>query len=208
MYTSDYFKEIVDFSPSPPLSCLRKKNCIYVPVLKAASTYFENLLLHNGWEKVDYNSIDWNNNFVFGFIMNPFTRYFKAVAHEVLYNFTNSRKFIEDNEKQILDKSNNNYFLLYTAHTIPITTIYGDKCKNINWITLDTSHDATEKLQHMLNGYNIKLDVPKGIHANKSSEEEHELYEYIRNLYEDNNFILLSMLKEDIKLYYSVLINS
>jgi len=208
MHTNHYFKKFVYFSPSSPLQCLKKENCIYVPVLKAASTYFRNLLLYNGWEKVDYNDIDWNNNFVFGFIMNPFTRYLKAFTHEILYNLTNSRKFIEDNEKKILDKYSNGHFLLYTAHTIPITTIYGDKCKNINWITLDTSHDATEKLQHMLNGYNIKLDVPKGIHANKSSEEEHELYEYIRNLYEDDNFILLSMLKEDIKLYYSVLINS
>lgn len=192
--------------PNPPLVCLKKENCVYVPVLKAASTYFENLLVHNEWQPIDYNHINWNKNFVFGFIMDPLTRYFKAVAHEILANLAGFENLIEKTKKELYNKDR--LFLLYTTHTIPITTVYEDRHNDIHWIVLDGAHDAVIDLQNLLNSHNIELNVPKNLHANKSDKAQNKVYENIQKLYENDHYLLSQLLKNDMKLYHSVLANS
>jgi hypothetical protein len=180
----------------------RRGRLVYAPVFKAASSYYTNLLEHNGWESILYTDVNWDHDHVFGFIMDPIKRYFKGLAQDLSGNIVNGEEFIEANEERIVTDT---HFLLYSYHTLPISTTHADHYYYIDWIPLDSDTHATVYLEQLLEQHDIKLNIPEKLHYHPSTDKKVELYEWTRNLWRDNNLLLLHLLKDDIELYNKVM---
>ena len=179
----------------------RRGKLVYAPVFKAASSYYTNLLEHNGWQAIKYIEVDWDNDHVFGFIMDPIKRYFKGLAQDLSHNIIDGKEFIEKNKESIVTDTQ---FLFFSYHTLPISITHADHYYAIDWIPIDNDSNATVYLEELLAPYDIKLDIPDHIFSHPSDSMKTELYEWTKSLWGNNNVLLLHLLKDDIELYNKV----
>lgn len=137
-----------------PIPTLRHGNLVYVRNLKCGSTFFyNNLLIAFGWEVINYDTINWQTDHVFGHLFDPIKRRHKGVAEFVdMCNLTD--EFITDVNLQNLLSSTP--FL--DRHAVAYTDIFKEKSHQIDWIPLAYSNQENIKHTQALLNYH-KLNV-------------------------------------------------
>lgn len=178
----------------------KNNNLVYVYVPKNASSYYSGLFEDNNWQKVRYREIDWQNDYVFGFLRDPVERYFKGLVEECwANNIVSVEQFIEDNRINI---ETENHFLLFTHHGLPVSMMLREYANKINWVPLTIDNNAY--VNDLCQKHNIVLDYSDHLNSFEANDEKNKMYNYFRSTFKENNLLLMHLLKDDIELYNRV----
>jgi hypothetical protein len=115
-------------SPTQVVTC---GPLVYLRTLKCASSFFWASFCRLKWSVTPFDQIDWKNQHVFSYILDPDIRRHKAIAqvihvnnaYDLFYNNEEFRKSIE-------------HLVLLDRHSVSLFDLYGDHCKEIDWIPL------------------------------------------------------------------------
>ena len=178
----------------------RYNNLVYLRTLKCASTYYYKLFEANGWHKISANDIDWRQDHVFSFIMNPFIRRLKGFV-EVISTTKNWHLLGQNSDFWSM--------LLYLdLHSMPYTLSYGDFVNKIDWIPIDQTYSSDSLLEKLLNDYNITLNFTNALtFKRESSASKLKLYETIKQLSDPCSAETFILVNNDMILYEKVLAN-
>jgi hypothetical protein len=185
----------------------RKNNLVYLASLKAASTYYKSLLVSNGWDTIQFDSIDWKRDHVFGFIADPVTRYIKAITEDFFNEET--EYLVEDPEfqnllRKIVSRHKKQCFVL-TYHSLPLSITLGDYAKKVDWIPLSENIPSDKLFTKLCEKYIITLDYTlETIDHHVSTEHKLLIYNELKLLFGDGNYFRDMVLAKDIDLYNDV----
>lgn len=181
----------------------RYQNLIYVATFKCASTYYTTLLQSNGWERIFWEEIDWDRDHVFGFLIDPVTRYVKALAEDYI-----NEESIELEEllfsylEKILSRST-----LLTFHSIPICTGLKQYVNKIDWIPIESGFNHHSLLLTLLDKHNVVLShYGEMVDPHFGSDNKKELEQRMFNIFNSKNkhISYQLLLSEDIDLFNRV----
>ena len=187
----------------------RRNGLVYVPTLKSACTYYYTLCLANGFERIEFSKIDWDSDHVFGFIMDPVTRYFKGLVEDLILCEQTESNLLVNTVYDLLG-SFSKYGFPMSSHCLPITTTLNFRAQEIDWIPLYNNHIPSHELFLRLckqYGIVISHDDPT-IDPHVSNHYKRELFDKFYQLsqqFDDSKtpswYITLV---QDIELYYNV----
>jgi hypothetical protein len=183
----------------------KKGNLVYVPTMKAASTYYISLCSLNGFERINFNEINWEIDHVFGFIMEPIKRYFKGIVEDIVQNPDPNYKDVIYN----LLRDHHKFCLPITPHCMPITVTLSDRAYQIDWIPLYEknirSHEIFRKLcRHHGITIDDTLDGIDPHYSNGTKKDLFDLFYKLADSFNDDCPPWFMSLVEDIELYHNV----
>ncbi len=187
----------------------RKNGLVYIPTLKSACTYYYTLCLANGFERIEFDKIDWDTDHVFGFIMDPVKRYFKGLVEDlILCEQTESIELVNTTFDFL--QSFRKYGFPMSSHGLPIVTTLNFRAHEIDWIPLYNHHIPSHELFLKLcsqYGISINYNDPT-IDPHISNDYKKQLFEKFYNLaetFDDSKTPAWYIsLVQDIELYYNV----
>ena len=182
-------------------SCLRKDTLVYVDTLKCASTYYKSLLINNGWQADKFTNIDWTQDHVFGFIMEPWKRRAKGIAEDLLTYYSVEQYLLNNLGKRFWEDH-----LTFGKHSVPISMVWSGYTDKIDWIPLDIPVDSNTLLKKLLEKYHIALDYSLAIEEHRTEKYKQEIYEKISNFIGNGSANLQLMMATDVDLYQSVVL--
>ena len=159
--------------------CYRKDNIplVYIATYKCASTYYKTLLLDNGWDRIEFSTIDWNNDKVFSFIADPHMRYYKGIVQDSLN--------VEDsslNEKLLnLIKEHKQDVLILTDHSLPIMFRIKDYAHKIDWIPIFDGFPHHSIFLKLLYKFGLSAEPGENLDAHIANDSKKELYNEFKN---------------------------
>lgn len=187
------------------LHAYKKNDLVYIPSMKAASTYYFTLCLANGFERIKFSEIDWESDHVFGFMMEPKKRYFKGLVEDVIQ--AQDPKFGE----QVYSILENNYKIGFvtSSHCMPITTILQDYAYQIDWIPLYEKHIPSHELfLKLCKHHGIPInDKDPTIDPHESNSYKQDIFNKFYKLadrFDDNAVSWFVNIAQDIELYYNI----
>jgi hypothetical protein len=180
--------------------CLRKDNVVYLVTLKCASTFYRKLLANNGWQPTQFSSIDWQQDHVFSFIMEPWARRAKGIAEDLLTYYSVEQYLLNNLGKRFWDDH-----LTFGPHSMPITLTWSGYVDKIDWIPLDSTVESNVLLDKLLELHGITLDYSSANSPHRSDQYKQEVFERISMFTESGSNCLQLMLAGDLDLYRTVL---
>ena len=183
----------------------KKNNLVFVSMYKCASSSYIVYLQKQQWQKIEFNEINFNTMYVFGFILDPLVRRIKGLT-EILWHCYNNNY---NDVMQIVKNDNFCSFLKnissMDAHTIPYWILFGDQLKKINWIPLEfyTHNETFNCFQQICKQHNVHLDSSIKLKKhNVSSKDKKKLFVLIKQILQDQCFGDLYLLySNDLKFY-------
>jgi len=177
----------------------RKNNVVYVGTPKCGSRYYSTLLLENGWDQVPFWSIEWTNDYVFGFIRDPLTRYLKGLVQDIFES--ESENF--DHHISSLMSEFNKFNLPMTPHSIPVTVMLNGYCDKINWIPIGP--ESHNYFIDICKNQSIEIGQydSENIDPHHSNGYKQAVYQRLKDLFVENDLYHL-FFEQDHKLYDSI----
>jgi len=182
---------------------LRNNNLVYLRTLKCASSYYSMCFKSFGWQQSTANTIDWQNDHVFSFIMEPQQRRLKGLT-----------EFVVANCRQELLGQDQLFWggvLYLDMHSVPYSTSYRPHVDKIDWIPLDwhtgdgiiDQQLSLRMLVSLLSSYNLEYKFPQEkIHQSDSNKLK--IYKHIKQIAENDSYAVHLGMLEDIDLYNRV----
>lgn len=125
------------------LAC-RYDRLVYVRTLKCASSfYYGNLTTNYGWYPISYQDIDWEHDHVFSHIMDPMTRNLKGKLEYLI--MTSQADLLQN--PAFLEFVREICF--FDEHSVSYQDIYGDHCREIDWILLKEQPVLDDRPKHI-----------------------------------------------------------
>ena len=181
------------------LFCFKKQNVAYVSQRCNASTFYDSVVIENGWQEIKYSEINWQQDAVFGLIQDPINRYCKGLAADLLCD-----EMLKNSILPLFDKITSG-FVPITLHTLPISLTCGDKYQQIHWIPIDQNVSSEELVVKFCKKNNLNLEINKNMKTfNAINPDETALYLHLKKLLGDANHIFYKIFSKDIDLYHSV----
>lgn len=121
------------------VECARFNNLVYARTLKAGSEFFyRNFTETAGWEPCVYQDINWSNDIVFSYIMDPIQRRHKGVSEFII---------AADLVDLLLSDQRNIGKLMKVipfldGHSASLHHIYGDCVDKMHWILMTNDHQV------------------------------------------------------------------
>lgn len=180
----------------------KQNNLVYIATLKCGHSFYSKIVQHNNWKQISFNDIDWENDHVCGFIMNPVQRYLKGLTQDILEN----EECISSVETLLKYHIKNNFTLL-SLHSAPLWSLYREKMYNIDWIPLDAAPSSEFFFNKLCSEYKINLDIPVLINRHTSSNEQNKLFNNLSNLLGTFSETFYRLYSADIDLHNNVISN-
>lgn len=178
----------------------RHQHLVYFGTLKCASTFYSTLLMDNGWQRITWNDIDWQQDHVFGFLLDPKRRWFKGIQEDIQ---NEESKSFEHTAYQVIENYWNHSFLV-TNHTLPITTALGRWVWQVDWIPLTDRNSNLPQLQKLCGKYNVSVVPGPNTDPHVSDGTKLLQQEHIERSFKEGNVMWELFLQSDIDLYNSV----
>ena len=183
----------------PEFYIYRHKNLVYLRTFKCGSTYYAKTFENVGWVKSTADTINWDTDHVFSFIMEPYERRLKGLTEFVFAN--------RQQELLQFDKIFWGGVLYLDMHAIPYSISYGKYIDKIDWIPIDCKNFDKDLAPTMLksllamHGLHYKFPTAK---EHESSEDKIKIYQTIKEKTGDGNYAIHIGLEDDIDLYHRV----
>ena len=183
---------------------LRRGNLVYIAILKNASRFYLNFFkLQLGWENINIEDINWDDDTVFAHMSNPMDRHVKGIVQAAKPYVSIIRKLIDNDEfSEILGYS------IVDVHSMPLCITLGHYAQKIDWIPLDEEIQSEYLTVKFLEYHNIIVEPPVEPQRfrNSNAVADKLLRNKIRQLIEKNkeNTTLDFFYKQDILLYNKV----
>jgi hypothetical protein len=175
----------------------KKNNLVYIGTPKCGSRYYTTLLTENGWRRIHFWEIDWDNIHAVGFIRDPLERYLKGVVQDI---FESESTDFDDCVTKMIGEFNK-FNLPMTPHSVPITMLLQDYYHKINWIPVgNNSHEEFLKIceQHQISIENYDSE---NIDPHHSDSNKQQYYERIKTAFGHGNELYHLFFEKDHKLY-------
>lgn len=187
------------------LHAYKKNDLVYVPSMKAASTYYCTLCAANDFERIKFSEIDWDSDHVFGFMAEPKKRYFKGLVEDILQSEDPS---FQDSVYKILE-NNHKVGFVTTGHCMPITRILSNWAYKIDWIPLYENHIPSHELfLKLCRHHGITIDdSDPSIDPHESNNYKKDIFNKfyeLANKFDDSAVPWFVNIAEDLDLYYNV----
>lgn len=177
----------------------RYKNLVYLRTLKCASTYYSKMFSDAGWILSSADTINWNTDHVFSFIMDPYERRLKGLT-----------EFIFSYEQQALLNFEKDFWKnipYLDSHAIPYSVCYGKYVDKIDWIPIDCQNFAPDLAKNMLSSllswHNTSCKFLPD-RENESSQEQLKVYNTINTKTGEGSWVTHIGLEDDADLYRRV----
>jgi hypothetical protein len=182
-----------------PRDVYRCGSLVYLVNLKCASTYYADQFSKNNWKKQTAKDIDWSQDHVFSFIMDPMIRRAKGLA-EFFCMYPQHASLL--NQHPDLFKS-----LLYLdPHSLPYWLTFHSIVRKIDWIPIDQNYKSEDLVIKLCESHDIdiKLSYNK-VHT--SSQEKNTMYEKILEATGNGSAALYLGLEPDMFLYNDIIMS-
>ena len=120
----------------------KKHDLVFVPVLKCASTFFDDLFTNRfqGWSTVNLYELDWSDIKVFSVLMDPYRRRLNGIM-QILRNIYGLHKL-----ESLLDHDHDFANMVsmipwLDAHSMPYSMMFGSLIHRIHWIPMEIGKD-------------------------------------------------------------------
>lgn len=178
-------------------------NLIYVPMLKCANTYYGNMFESNSWEKVSFDSIDWDHNFVFSFIMDPYKRHIKGLVEDLCWLRDQHGLTIESLPELFWP-----FAPVLGVHGLGYHQVFEKNCKKIHWIPLDLEIKSEEIFDKLLKEHQVMWNWDIPVWHNPSDPQQLALFEKIYQAFDGPGKDWFNITnREDVLLYQEVIAN-
>lgn len=154
-------------------------NLVYVPMLKCASTYYSNMFRANKWKIISFDEIDWDLNFVFSFIMDPYRRHIKGLVEDLFW--------LKEKYNLNLEIFPDFFWELAPVlgiHSLGYNQVYEENCKKIFWIPLDIEKSSKEILDEIFKDHKVSWNWDFSVWNNPSNLDQLILFEKIYQLFD------------------------
>lgn len=186
------------------VACLRMNKLVYARYCISKGSVYYPILEYNQWKKIDFNEINWQEDHVFSFILNPVERYLSAISIDLFHN----PELIEILLAQGPDLLKN--LLVITPHSIPLHNIFFDHAENIDWIPAGAGYDDEHNFKKLCAHHGIGLDWNTSVIA-RDYESASGIRDKVKGMLNNDLGIgsrhLWSLLAKDIDLYEEILKN-
>lgn len=184
------------------ISCCRFDNLVYARTLKAGSEFFyRNFTQTAGWQPIDYDEIDWDNNTVFSYIMDPIQRRHKGISEIIIA--TDTRDLLISNKGNFGNIIKQIPFL--DAHSASLHDIYGDKVNKIHWVLMTTDHQvAIKQTDQLLAAHGVPAIDWNVEYTHATGSYMSEVFVRVKALWENNpsyDDTVRNYFRKDIELY-------
>lgn len=184
----------------PYVECARYKNLVYARTLKCASEFFyRNFVQTAGWKPILYKDINWDQDTVFSYIMDPIKRRHKGISEFIVANDLKNLLFNDKRFQRTIEK-----VVALDEHSASLHSIYSKDIEKIHWILLEDNHQKgiqrtnqwLESKRHPPINWNYRF-----VHT--TSNYLDEIYHEIKNLWEEGTIptFVKHYLEKDIELY-------
>lgn len=137
------------------MNAFRSGHLVYIPITKIASSSFTYLFGEMlGWEPMQVDQIDWEQDRAFAHIMNPIVRHAKGTAECIIqYGMLD---VVDDPKFQKLLAT-----CVFDIHSYPIVQCFGeDQCRKIDWIPIDLNEvNGNTLTARFLKYHGVNLDL-------------------------------------------------
>ena len=149
--------------------CSPDERLVYASMLKCASSYFSNAFAQNRWRKIDFDSIKWDKQTVFGFMMEPRRRHVKGLVEDLGYNGWPS-----DIKVKVFNQCFPQRYPCIGVHTLGYHQVYGEYTQRIKWLPMDTSKFKQQHFEDFLRSNSVEWcwDVKAYIHASGPDKQD------------------------------------
>lgn len=139
-YYQAFFDHNNQLKQTRNIECARWNNLVYARTLKAGSEFFyKNFTITAGWQPCRWADINWQQDHVFSYVMDPIRRRHKGIsefliqcgAQDLLFNNTSFAQIIA--QVPCLDD-----------HSASLHNIYGDRIRDIEWLPMDNNHSTAQ----------------------------------------------------------------
>jgi hypothetical protein len=188
------------------IHCYRKDGIplVYLATYKCASTYYKTLLLDNGWDRIEFSSIDWTKDKVFSFISDPHLRYFKGIVQDLL-NVEND----ELNEQIFnLIKNHKKDVLILTDHSLPIIFRLKNYAHQIDWIPIHDDFPHHEIFLKLLATYGITAEPGENLDPHIANNHKKYLYHKFKSALGEGSDLYRIAMAGNLDLFANVLANT
>ena len=177
----------------------RQGNLVYVNHPKCASSYFTHTFQTNQWQFVAFQDIRWGHDQVFGFIMDPVTKYLKGIAQDFW-------DWYPDRTPEILAHLSIwiKHHTFVGWHNMPLSLKLQKYMYQVHWFPLDlpgiTAMDLVQGfLQHHAHSVTFQ---PEPAHV--STPAKIEIFKQIKEKFGELSQSARQVLAKDIDLYNQV----
>lgn len=181
-----FLKQSGEFDDNPLVDCARWNNLVYARTLKCGSEFFyRNFTEVAGWQPEVYSNIDWNKDHVFSYCMDPVKRRLKGMAEFLLHTDTVDLLLEHTGFGEMIAQ-----VPFLDEHSVALTTLYGDRVNDIDWIPLTGNHGEsvrfTQKLLTQFNheriNWDFELSHPTAVYMDTIYKKLRELWEKYPNI--------------------------
>lgn len=187
------------------INACRWKNLVYARTLKCGSEFFyKNFTITAGWTPIQWQDIEWNNDIVFSYIMDPIIRRNKGVSEYLLS--IGAEDLILNNAifGQAISQTP-----CFDEHSACLRDLYGNHLNDIQWILMDNNNhalsvDITDQLLEQHSHLPIKWQYH---YTHTTANYLDKVYNKVVDLWNTDPVIqqiALFYFKEDIELYTKV----
>lgn len=188
----------------------KKNNLVFISMYKCGGSTYIRYLENQNWEKISYDEIDFDNMYVFGFILDPMQRRLKGIT-QVLFDF-----YHHDIDKIIdLLESDSDFKQIFLSismmdkHTTPYWLLFGNDLEKINWIPLDcySKEQVNDLFSKICKNNNVQLDEDiEPITRHRSCTCKLKLFNSVEKIFGKQNISDLWLLyANDMKFYRKLL---
>ena len=165
----------------PFIECARYGNLVYCRTLKCGSEFFYNNFVQTAhWNPTLYSDIDWDQDVVFSYVMDPIKRRHKGIGEYIVANNLREQLFHDLAFRKILT-----YAPYLDEHSASLHCLYRRDIDKIHWMYLDDDHSVgTIQTEKFLKSYGhppITWDL-EYVHTTKNYLED--IYKEIKSLWE------------------------
>jgi len=186
------------------VECLRMGKLVYARYsISKGSVYFP-ILEYNRWKKIGFNEINWQDDHVFSFILNPVERYLSGISYDLCCNPQLTEILLAQGSDLLKN------LLVITPHSIPLHNIFFDHVEHIDWIPTGPGFDDEINFKKLCDYHGVKLDWKTSV-IDLTFEKAADIRDKVSAILENDLGIgscyLWTMLAKDQDLYKKVLDN-
>lgn len=187
----------------------RYKNLVFVPAPSRVSNYYSELFgTQLGWQRVQLTDVT-NDDICFGFMSDPFSRYYRNVTAYIQHIFFEIGKIdhtvtASSPISKVLFSFLTDNIAIPMTMDIPYTDMYGEKLKQICWIPDDlyTDNEIEDILSKLFKIHGNSVDLTPAY-------TQAQLLDLIKNIHTQSNGIYTTyiLLAPDLTFYRTLLEN-
>jgi hypothetical protein len=185
------------------VDCCRHNNLVYARTLKCGSEFFYRNFTENFyWKPIKFSEIDWHNDTVFSYVMDPIKRRHKGIGEFVVA--TGTGYLLQHHTGFVKTIATVPYL---DDHSASLHNIYREFVNKINWLLIDDDHQvAIHQTEQLLKTHGISDLVWNYQYVHRTDNYLKDIFSRIEFLWEQSTIphYVMSYFQPNIELFLKI----